>query len=574
MEIADIRKLKDWYKRELYNKVREEQKTDQSYIDDTFGVPEVKSPHRVVRSGIGSRIVDAPAEQIITSNPQVFFDIVKGSKDVAVNLSKEVNRWIDVLRLSNPNIFKEDVKNKLGRGESYIQVCHNESWVTSTPKRQGLPVIFSIPDPMVIYGSPAEDNCGWIPNAGVPNEVIVFYERQPEDVLARYPSWSNLNDAGKEGGKKRVEWFEYHNKDIRYFEADGEPVLEGGIQKNIYGFTPFIRKYSGFGKRSPDGDLSHLIMSDIRRSRDLIKEECITRSDIASIHHLFAHKPWFLFLPTGEEVSEDEIREMKFGAYALNVLHLPESQISKLELGETPLPSAEMYAYLAEITARIERRHPFIMAGFPFGTSGRQQDITQSTAMNAYYTIVENTENAFATAMEMALAICKKVPTLKPDGLSKSDLETAFRCQVKLREVDPIEQDRLVTLGDRLWARGSGSIDLETNLIEFQGRTQADARKIIAKILADRLTLYNPDVAEVMAMAFADESGMERWLEEARNKRMMMEKQQKGLQEAMPATTEERVKGETETALGREMGTEAIRGGRVPPERYTRGGGL
>ena len=568
MKVDDIIRLKSHYVDTLYAKTRLEQKIDQSYIDDTFDVPEVKAPHRVVRSGIGSRIINAPAEQIITSNPQAYFET--SNKDVAQRLSKEINGWFDVMRLSNPNIFKEIVKNKLGRGESYIKVCHNESWVADDPVRSGLPIIFSVPDPMVVYGSPAEDNCGWKPNSGVPNEVIVFYERQPEDVIGRYPSWKDLKD--RKGNKERVDWLEYWNKDIRYFEADGVPVLSGGTQRNIYGFTPFVRKYSGLGKRSHDGELAHLIMSDIRRSRDLIKEECITRSDIASIHHLFAHKPWFLFLPTGEEISEQEIQEMKFGAYALNVLHLPESQISKLQLGETPLPSAEMYAYLAEITSKIESRHPFIMAGFPFGTSGRQQDMTQSTALNTYYTIVENTENEFATAVEMGLALCNKVPTLKPEGLHEKDLEADFRCNVKLREVDPIERDRLVTLGDRLWSKGSGSIDLETNLIEFQGRTQHEARKIIAKILADRLTLYNPDVAEVMAMAFADESGMERWLEEAKNKRMMMEGQQKGLQEAMPATTEQRVKGEVETPLGAEMGTEPIRGGRISPQRYTRGG--
>ena len=121
--IEEIRSLKEFYIG-LYSKVRAEQKTDQEYRDDTFAVPEVTEPHKLLRSGIGARIVDAPAEQIITSNPQAF--VTTGNKDAADRLSKEANRWFDVLRKQNPNPIKEFVKNLLGRGESYIQVIHNE----------------------------------------------------------------------------------------------------------------------------------------------------------------------------------------------------------------------------------------------------------------------------------------------------------------------------------------------------------------------------------------------------------------------------------------------------------------
>ena len=90
-------------------------------------------------------------------------------------------------------------------------------------------------------------------------------------------------------------------------------------------------------------------------------------------------------------------------------------------------------------------------------------------------------------------------------------------------------------------------------------------------MLADQITIYNPDVAAVMGMVAAEESGMEIWLEKARQRREQMEAQP-GLREPLPKTSVERIQGETETELGREMGTEGQRGARVAPSRYTREG--
>ena len=236
-------------------------------------------------------MVDAPAEQIVTSNPQVFFEIQKGNKDISKKLSKVVNQnWIEHLRLQNPNPFKETVKNKGARGESYIKLAHNETWVTNPVSkdndglpvftRVGLPVLFVVPDPMVIYGSPEEDDCGWIPNSGVPNTVVVYYKRQLSELVVKYPSWEDPKGRVGREGDDLVDWYEVWDKNTKYFEADGEVLIH---TKNPYKFTPFIRKYSGFGRRSPDGELANLIVSDLRFSRDLIMQECITRSNILSI---------------------------------------------------------------------------------------------------------------------------------------------------------------------------------------------------------------------------------------------------------------------------------------------------
>lgn len=555
MPAADeIKELKTHYDINLYSTVRTEQKADETYINDTFDVPEIKEPHQIYRSGIGDRIVNAPAEHIITSNPQVFFlprKPTKASQDSALKLSELVNgHWLPILQRQNPNIFKEFIKDLLGRGEAYFRVSHNKG---------KLPVNFSVPDAMVIYGSPEEDI------EGVPDKVIVWYAiSQYKDLIPKYPFLKEANLKEDE----KVNWLEYYDSKKRYVEVAETPITKAGegfgVQENVYGFTPFVRKYSGFGRRSPDGELASLIVSDLRRSRDLIREECAIRSNIASIEYLFAHRT-HTFIGRGLP-SEAEIREgFSQGAYDINRLEVPDlNQIKIDRLDITPSP--ETYAHHASIVNELNQRHPFILAGFPLGSSGRQQDMTELSAMRRYDSVVENCENAFATAIGMALKICL-LPDLKPDGVTEIDLKTEFDIEVRLKAKDPIEEDRKVTMGERLWNGGKGSISLSRHHTQYLGMTADESKREIARILADQITIFNPEVAAVMGMVAAEETGMEEWLEKARMRRQQIEG--KGMREEIPPSGEQRVQGEVKTPEGSEESV--TRGARGSPAGFERG---
>lgn len=560
--IVEIKALKTRYVDEIYGGVRTEQTLDKGYIDDTFDVG-IKPPHRIFRSGIGRRMVDTPAERIITSNMQCFVEVLKGNEAAGERISAVINQqWIPIIRLQNPNPPKETVKNKLARGESFIKVVHNESWVTGKRRRVGLPVHFLILDPMVIYASPEEDE------NGIPRRVIVFYERQPEDVIVRYLNWAKLHQANYEGEinkNKKVQWLEYWDDDIRYFEADGESVLKGGIQPNLYKRVPFVRKYTGFGKRSPDGDLKHLIVSDIRFARDLIAEECNLRSDIASICHLFAHRPRTFEAPEGIDpivVRTGLETILGFGAYDINVV--PHGTMLMKDVDPSVPP--EILQRHMEVMAEIAQRCPFILPSFPGVTSGRFQDIVATGAMRRYDTIIENTENEWATAFEMALKICDKIPTLKPDGLQKDDLKTTFKCTVKLKAPDPVEQDRLATLGSKLLT--NSEIDPITNLVEFKGYTPEKAKKILMDMLKWRVLLGSPEIAELIGLRAAEKSGMLEDLEMIKARRQQLEQQ--GMVQELPPTGKQRVMGEVKTPAGEETAGRVV-GARTPPRPYTRG---
>lgn len=552
-KLDDILKLKQFYKDHLYSQVRVEQRDDQTYYDDTFAVPEVKQPHKIYRSGLGVRIIDAPAEQIVTSNPQVFIEA--GNKEKALNLSTLINEtWIPIIKRQNPEPFKDSIKNPLLRGESYIRLVANPTWTQGKyPSRIGLPIIFTKPDPMVIFGSPEEDE------NGRPREVIVFYERQPKDLLPYYPNWKNPKNRTGENNDL-VEWFEYWDEDTRYIEADEDVIV--APQKNIYGCVPFVRRYSGFGRRSPDGELSNLIVSDIRRSRDLLLEECVTRSNIASIQYLFAHKD--VMITTSGEVNEENLREnLKLGAYAVNVLqNMPEDM--KIELGlskDMEQISDSTLQHHRDIIGELSQRHPFILAGFPYGTSGRQQDMTEVAAMRRYDSVVENAESMWATAFEMAIKICNKLDLPLP----KVDTSMDFQCSVSLKAKDPIENDRRITLGNRLWNMGQGSISLRTNHVDYQGMTEEQSKKEFARLIAEKLTIGNPNIQEVLAMVGAQEGGMEAYLEQMNLRANNIE----DVVNKIPKTTEERIEGEVRSVEGEEESSP--RGARQGAEGYNRG---
>ncbi len=553
--VEQARLWKEYYTSTLYSKARLEQRTDRQYINDSFVVEEVKAPHKVYRSGLGRKMVDAPAEQIVTSNPQAFMKT--GNEDLSIRLGKEANRQLNLLRFQNPNPFKQSVKNKLSKGESIIHLVHNQRWVTHPIKREGLPVLFLQPDPLVVYCSMEDDDSGWFPRMGVPNRVILFYQRALQDVISHYPSWTNPKNKSINTNPS-VDWLEYWDKNTQIILLDNEILVN---RENPYKFTPFVRKYSGFGDTSEDGDLVDLLMTDIRFSRDLLHEECVLRSNIASINNIFAHKSRTI-MSRGELNARNLKENLGFGEYDLNVLdNLPAGTEFLKE--EAQPATLEMEQHLRDIRSELNQRCPFIMAGFPVGETGRQQSLAEASGRKRYDTVVENTEQEFATAMEMAFAMCKSIPTLSPDGLHKGVLDKKFTCGIRLKAKDPIEEDRLSVQGNRMQAEGV--IDPKTNLTQYQGYTEDEADEILGRMLAYRVTIYNPDIAEVLGRQAAEELGMED--EMAAIKAQQVE----GVMPTPTASGMERTMGEAQSIQG-QMEAPVNKGVRFPPEQYARAG--
>ncbi|KKL71008.1 hypothetical protein LCGC14_2099190, partial [marine sediment metagenome] len=236
-----------------------------------------------------------------------------------------------------------------------------------------------------------------------------------------------------------------------------------------------------------------------------IKQECITRSNIASIEHIFAHRPKTIM--SEGTLNDEQLRELSWGAYDLNVIDNVPGGLTGTKFIEEQYPAVppEMYQNLANIRAELAQRNPFIMAGLPFGTSGRQQSLTETAAGRRYSTVLENTEVQWATATHMALVITARIPGLSPSGLSESELLGDFRVSVRLAAKDPVEEDRKANLGSSLYERKQ--IDLHTNLTEYQGRTDDQANEIEDNLLAETV-LSSPEVIAILGQQVIEEAGM------------------------------------------------------------------
>ena len=567
--IEEIRDLKNYYLTEFYSVVRREQNLDAEFYNDIFDVPQIKTPTKLSRTGGGRERVDVPVSQIsaykITAHRKPILGrkgVSKEAQDSAIKISRMVNEdWIARMMKRNPSPLREFLLNLFLRGEAWWHPVHNERWVSKPIDRNGSPVLFLVPDPMIIYASPNEDE------NGIPEHVIVWYERMPWLIKQKYPAWNNPKHAGEKGYKRTVDWLEWWEKDSRYFEADGGPVLSGGVQENIYGFPPFVHKLSGFGKESPEGKMEDSVVGILRQHRDLLKRECAITSDVDNAIHMFANRSFdaqpiddMHNIPDGfaqsYEVGSGMVHELPFGI--------------TIKRAEDALPEPALFQYLYTVRADIGRITPTTLTGAPVGETGRLQDITRQIAMDRFADQIKATENSMATVFSMALRMVDKIPKLLPDELSHEDITENYKIDVELKAEDPIQADRLATRGSRLYQ--VGEIDLMTNLVEYQGYTAERAKEIITNILIDRVTFQNPDVAALMGLIAADEMGMSEEYAFLKQMRQQVEGQ-RGSAEPLSPTEKRRAAGETKTPQGEEM-MDVFMGGygaRRSPTAFNRG---
>ena len=113
--------------------------------------------------------------------------------------------------------------------------------------------------------------------------------------------------------------------------------------------------------------------------------------------------------------------------------------------------------------------------------------------------------------------------------------------------------------------------------------TQDEADDEIAQILAEKVTIYNPDVAAVLGMDAAMEMGMADKVLLAKQKTQTMQQigglaqstvqgGESGIMTQMTPSAMQRAQGEAQTPMGMEQSPEPVKGARTSPANYTRGG--
>lgn len=528
IDIEYIKERKEFLVDSFHSGRVAEQEKEQAFYDDTFAVDVIQSPQYLSRTGTAAWLIDGPTAHIITQNPQVFVNPIKNTdtgRESANKVNSLLNHWVSRTLKQSPQPFREFVKKLLLRGEAWIHPIYDENWAGGDK----IPILFLIPDPLNIFASPVEEY-------GIPEEVVVVYERSPWLIKMKYPEWSNPKNKGEKGKAETVEWFEYWRKDYRYFSADNEPVLKGGVQENILKTVPFIHAYSGFGDSSPDGKPETLALGRLRKVKDLLIQECAINSDIDSTIHKFAKPRIDLIAPEGAEGVEDGIKETyDMGAGSMNILPFG----TVLKEGERILPTQEAFQHFYNIRQRIAAEAPPIMSGLASGSSGRQEDIVGTHFIRRFDSIVEATEIAFAQALDMGKDFLKIVPGFLPitqfvevEGKGKKifegDLDSVTDCRIELKAADPIEDDRKLMAGRAL--KQENLIDWETFLVEYTGYTPERAAEIMEQTIADTVVMSNPILFQALAEKALENLGMHEQLERLREQTKQQEKMSKGLE--------------------------------------------
>lgn len=516
-EIKDLRK----YLVEEYHGARvTQQKKMQEYYDDTFAVPQIKEPMYISRTGTGAWLVDGPSSHIITTNPQVFVSPKRQTKECQESADKVnslLNHWVSLIRRQSNQPFREFNKNLFLRGEAWIHPVHKEGWEEGNQ----LPIEFLTPDPLIVFGSPNEQN-------GIPEFACLIYQVSSYMIRRLYPEFSyDVN-------KKNVEWFEFWDSKSKYFEVDSKPLYDG-ILENILGRVPFIHAYSGFGKESPEGKPETLTIGRLDRVTDLLHQLCIMNSNLDSTFTKFARPRYQLYLPPGIGMSDTERNKWReaidMSAGSLSIF--PNG--ANLEEGTRLLPSAEAFQHYANLQVRVAMEAPPIMAGLPSGSSGRHEDIVSYNFVRRFDCVVENAELSWGKALDTSLDTIKKVPGYCPltqwldipEGgkkeitIDEEDIDNSSQCVLKLKAADPIEDDRKLMAGRALVE--SGRIDWETFLVEYAGYTPDKARLIKTKTIAEKIVTTSPLMQELIARKALENLGMTEELQTLEAERQLQE---------------------------------------------------
>jgi hypothetical protein len=512
ISIEEIRKLKESLE-EHYSGLRREQETDQQFYDDKFPV-NITGPYHVVRTGSAARIVDNLVDHITTSNPRVSRDPKKKSQTAQESARKVtilLNSWVEKL----VEQIEEAVKNGGLRGEGYFQLDFN-------PDDKFMPITITAPDPYIVYADPHEVN-------GIPARVIKWHKMTVGAVRTLYPEW---RPQGDKKSTDEVEYLAYFDSKWRYFEADGIPLLKGGIQKNLFGFVPFVHFASGFGKTSAEGKPETKYVGRLRKIRGRLKEECEIESRLDSIIGLWAN-PIMVLKPTIEDATLPPPNSIDLSPG--HVITLDYGWDYEIRQGTPPPP--EMFHHQARIQGALGLEAPPVTLGVPStaSASGRQEDIYSFHFKRKPDKLQKNVERALAIALGLCLRAIETIPGLLPidirtvefvDGqtirkeetVTKEDIDGFYECKVEFKPDEELEQGRKLMMFRALHDSPSGpKVSWKTLLTEGLGWPEEKAEEEIDETLAETAIRTNPLLANIAVEEAMEGLGLQRYLNELKS---------------------------------------------------------
>jgi len=523
MDIEEIKKFAKRLERRDSNKTYE-QETDKDYYEDKFPVT-IAAPFHVVRTGTASTIVDNIVNHITVSNAQVKRPPKKtseGSRESALKVERFLNNYIKMIAIE----IKDAIFNAVLEGEGLFQVeFNNEAYKKDDKgnyvyKGDALPVIVRSIDPMIAHCSPYDSLH--------PDKVVKMFEMDVGEIWSMFPEWPNPKNR-KEGGAVGSKYLAYYDKDIKYFEGDGIDLEQ---KKNVLGFNTFVHFYSGYGRRSHDGQPENLAVGRLRRVRGRLIEECEIESRIDSIIGIYAN-PILQIMKTSsdaDDADEEALREIVIGPGATVVTGYGWNQV----IYTPDVATAQLFAHLSQVRGALETENPSLLSGVPSTSraTGRQEDIEFGHISKGYAELIYNLEEALSVVLGMVLRVIDNIPQALPisswgtvnkngtevfteERITKDDIGGFYDCKVSLN-VDKDSMDNADFMKNRMMVN-EGHISWKRYLMDGKKMTESEAVDEMTETIAERTILTNPTLEAIRAQEAIKQIGAERYLAEIQN---------------------------------------------------------
>ena len=539
--MADEAEIKEFFTSiEQFNRDRtKQQKDDQGYYDDTFDVG-IVAPFHVVRTGSAAQMINNIVGHVEAVKPQVFRQPKKNSekaRESALKVARMLNMWAQAII---PEIT-ESVWNAVLRGEGVFQVEFNPNAYKKIGqdyryKGEDLPIIVTSPDPLTVF-------C-WPYDILLPARVAKMFGMNTSMVSELYPAWKNPKTYGR---AKSVSYRAYWDDTNKYFEASDIPV-DGGYQKNVLKFCPFVHFYSGFGKRSADGNPASLAIGKLRKLHGLLKEDCELASRIDSIIGMYAN-PLYRLQQTRENADTKGLAELQktvLGPGSNLVVPFgweAEIYIPKLDL-------APIFAHLADVRYRLGLENPPLLSGVSSSSraSGRQEDIEFGHIEKKFRPLIRNLALAIQAVLGRGLQILDTQPQALPitiqgtviekgekvsreEQITKEDIDAYYDCLVELNPEKALEDDRNF-MKNRILVN-EGRISWKRFLMEGLKLTDWEADEIIAEALAEQAIRDDPFMKAARTQEAIERMGMTRFLKKAQEEEEMGQRLDSEMKEYM-----------------------------------------
>lgn len=549
MTLAELKEAYLYQKNTKYAALRALQKTEETYYFQSFNpFPQESSEHPYITHKVkpprGRRIVDGPVDWLamdtvtchIPPKAKSSGEETLKSQHQADNNEKWAQALLDNMAKIQPYYLRMASQQNPLRGETYIRVDTDWSYLTNPEGYDGIPFRWIVPDSMMVY-APLDMDSFSRPSLVFEEKVHTFGH-----VRRLFEQWNpgKTLKLGNDTIKDTQDVFlvEWWTPEMRgYFAGQGGvtesswyavPIDGEDMLPNLAKVTPYIRGFSPLGIWPYDGDITKLIIGFLRPMGHVIMQDARDRSKIDTITNYWA-------APITSWVKDDASLKLDDADLTIAPGHIYEQIKGRKELKiepAPPIPSSLLQQI--ELNERLlEEYDPMLLRGrgLPGETAvGQSQRVglglqKWEPLKTCLRQMIANTlSTTFKIVEEMGIPV-----KIAERSLSKADINGYYQMEVTIKPGNPEERTRQMLLGKDM-AEFYSDEELAEKFFGEENATEHVRKNRISKMIKlQLLTAGSPLWNQVWGEALR-ELGMEREAEkfEAEARRKLAEMAQLG----------------------------------------------